>query len=353
MTKLIDFNLMSKNFPDKTLYRVFDEQLHVIQANSSVLEMFKDDMDYINEILTTNLHLGFMISKFQITVCEILSALTVLKKSLHKTSQQLRRVQRGTVSATQKNIYLNRVHNAYGTFILELNFIVHETEEMLHREKLSSDTLENMFNEPYRPKSELSNKSSANGRQRSRSGSFVGSQIASFFDWFSENSPSFSSNKYSDDKTVPKFNFIVPIKPSTWTPKRRAHKIGMRQIVPNTDITKDPTDKIDYNPSDVRDTINRQENTYISLPYSANGTLADNRKLNIEYLLDISTNVIGSGLVKDQLEKIRDEIIIPSTPASIPIVDDGVNLNKKAPDCCYYGNTFFMNSPKIIPKKMG
>jgi hypothetical protein len=64
-------------------------------------------------------------------------------------SKKLKKVQRSTSTATPKNIYLNKLHSAYGIFILEFNTLISQKIQQLSLHKIDSRKINNLFNEPY------------------------------------------------------------------------------------------------------------------------------------------------------------------------------------------------------------
>ena len=159
---LINLNLPSQHSPDITINDLVLQQIKLIHISSQIIEIFKYDKVFINDIIAKNIHIIETIEN-KPTIEDIMDTILNIRKAFDTVTKHLRLVQRNTKTATPKNIFLNKLHNTYGIFLLEMNSLVSNTELQLRVSKLSTKTLENLFNSPYTkphgPISENSNNS--------------------------------------------------------------------------------------------------------------------------------------------------------------------------------------------------
>lgn len=149
---MIDLNVTSANSPDYTIKQLLAHQLALIHVDSSILELFSKDMPLMNDLITTNLHLAFCVER-SVTIADITNAIQILRDSMTLVSKRLRIYQRSTYTATPKNIFLNKVHSAYGIFIIEFNSLITREEDSLHMKRVNTNSLAHLVNMPYEPTS--------------------------------------------------------------------------------------------------------------------------------------------------------------------------------------------------------
>ena len=144
----IDFHVQSTTSLENTIFTILNQQLEIVKVDSFVMKLFDDDIDFIMEIMTINIFLHNVITNKKI-IEDISDVLKQLEYAIHKVSKKLKRVQRSTSTATPKNIYLNKLHSAYGIFILEFNTLISDKIQQLTMNKIDSKKINNLFNEPY------------------------------------------------------------------------------------------------------------------------------------------------------------------------------------------------------------
>ena len=144
----IDFHIQSITSLENTIFTILHQQLEIVKVDSSIMKLFDDDIEFILEILTFNIYLHNIITNKKV-INNISDLLKQLESIIHKVSKKLKKVQGSTSTATPKNIYLNKLHSAYGIFILELNTLISQQIQQLTIDKFDSAKINNMFNEPY------------------------------------------------------------------------------------------------------------------------------------------------------------------------------------------------------------
>lgn len=142
----IDFNIPSATSPEDTILTILNKQLDIVKVHPSIITLFNDDTDFLFDIISSNLSLEmFLVHKNN----DINAILKCLESDMHKVAKKLRAYQRSTETSTPKNIYLNKLHNAYGVFIIELNVIINKQLYDLAISKMTSNKFKMLIEEPY------------------------------------------------------------------------------------------------------------------------------------------------------------------------------------------------------------
>ena len=144
----IDFHIQSVTSLENTIFTILNQQLELAKVDSFIMKLFEDDIEFILEIMTLNIYLHNIITNKKI-IHDVSDVLKQLESAIHKVSRKLKKVQRSTSTATPKNIYLNKLHSAYGIFILEFNTLISQKIQQLTMNKIDSVKINNLFNEPY------------------------------------------------------------------------------------------------------------------------------------------------------------------------------------------------------------
>lgn len=145
---MIDLNITSTTSPDYTIKQVLVNQLALINIDSTIVQLFSKDIVLINDLITTNMHLNYHMDH-EISIADMEDFIKIVKNSMILVSKHLRIYQRSTTTATPKNIFLNKVHNAYGIFLLEFNHILSTLEETIHTKRIRDESFEKLVNLPY------------------------------------------------------------------------------------------------------------------------------------------------------------------------------------------------------------
>ena len=120
---LIHLNLPSQHSPDISINDLFLQQMKLIHISSQIIEIFKYDKVFINDIIATNMHIIETIEN-KPTIEDIMDTILNIKKSFDSVSKHLRFMQRNRRTAT----FMNKLQDTYGIFLLELNSLVSNTE---------------------------------------------------------------------------------------------------------------------------------------------------------------------------------------------------------------------------------
>ena len=148
--ELIKLNTPSLHSPNETIHNLLLKQLSIIHPTIPILEIFKH-RNFTNVVLKTNIHLINLIEG-KPTVEDIIGCITLLKDAMCVVAKELRNiheeVHHKSDHISQKAIYISEVHNVYGIFILEMNSLIKDTELHLRDFKLSTRTIDNLFNDP-------------------------------------------------------------------------------------------------------------------------------------------------------------------------------------------------------------
>ena len=140
---LINFNKPSLHSSNETIHNLLLKKLSIIHPTSHIVEIFKNK-DFIHVVTQTNIHIHTLVERIP-SVEDIISTITLLKDSIRVVSKELHYIKDHT---TQKAVYSAEVHNVYGIFILEMNSLIRDTEIHLRDFKLSTRSLDNLFNDP-------------------------------------------------------------------------------------------------------------------------------------------------------------------------------------------------------------
>lgn len=154
MSSKVKFECPSISSPEETIQHVLQRNLHMAKPTQSTIERFNSQNDtiFICEVISINYYLNELIGS-SCHVDDVTKAIETVKTVMHETSKRLKTFQRSSSTATPQNIYLNKLHSAYGMFLLEFNTLVDKIMLHISQSKLTPEQLESFFNEPYRKSS--------------------------------------------------------------------------------------------------------------------------------------------------------------------------------------------------------
>ena len=102
---IIDLNLPSLNEPSKTIYDALHNQLTKINVSSIIVQLFKDYLIFIHEIIVTNISLENFLEKHkQIEISDVINNLNMVNTIIQLVSKKLSKYQKLSSTSVPKNI---------------------------------------------------------------------------------------------------------------------------------------------------------------------------------------------------------------------------------------------------------